>query len=829
MNAARFALRALRREWRSGEVRALFAAVLIAVAAITSVGFFADRIEGALRLQAGELLAADLRVVSPAVPPANWFNAARQDGLRTGETLSFPSVVVAGDRTHLAAVKAVGPAYPLRGRLQTARRPFGPTQVVATGPGKGSVWVDPQLFRDLRLRLGDEVQVGAASLRVTRVLAYEPDRGGDLFSVAPRLMMNLADVPATRLVQPGSRVRYAVLVAGAPRAVARFRSWLAPRLDATQHLEDLGDARPQLRTAIERGRHFLGLAALVAVLVAGVAIAISARRYAARHLDNAAVLRCLGARQAWLTRTYLLQVLWIGLGGGVAGTLVGFGAQSVLAALLGGVVGGDLPPPGWLPALAGLSAGLVALCGFALPPLLRIRRVPPLRVLRRDLGPLPAGAVSVYGSALAAVTALAVWQAGELRLALMFLGGAAVTVLALGGCAWLLVRALSGLRRRVGVAWRFGLANIVRRAGTSAVQVLGFGLGVMALVLLTLVRTDLLSDWRHSLPPDAPNQFAINIQTAQLPAVRDLFRSAQRTPPRFYPMVRGRLAAVNGRPVDPSAYSDPRARHLVERDFNLSWAERPQAGNRVVAGHWWPAADTGIHQFSVEAGIARRLGIHLGDRLTYRVAGETVDGTVTSLRSVQWDSFHPNFFVVTPPGLLQGYPTTWICSFHLAARDKDFISTLVHHFPNVTVIDVEALMNQVRRIMDRVSLAVQYVFLFTLGAGLVVLYAAVQATQHERLHEGAVLRTLGAGRRQLLLGLVGEFVTLGLLAGLLGAVGASVVGYFLAEHVLDLPLAIHPLWWLAGMLGGGIGVGLAGIVGARHVLRQSPLQTLRRI
>ncbi len=460
---------------------------------------------------------------------------------------------------------------------------------------------------------------------------------------------------------------------------------------------------------------------------------------------------------------------------------------------------------------------------------MRLGRVPPIRVLRRDVDPVPPGVVAAYGSAMAAMAALTLWQAADLELASAVLAGSVATLAVLAAGAWLLVRAFSGLRHGAGATWRFGLAGLARRAGGTTAQVLAFGLGIMALLLLTLIRGDLLEDWHGRLPPGAPNQFAINIQTQQLPGIRAFFRERGREAPGLYPMVRGRLVAIDGRPVEPEGYPDGRARRLVAREFNLTWLERPQSGNRVVAGRWWSKDAGERHVLSVERGIAETLDIGLGDTLTYRIAGRELRAKVTSLRHVEWETFRPNFFVAAPPGLLDDFPATWICSFHLPAREKDFLSDLVRAFPNVTIIDVEALMGQVRTIMDRVSLAVEYVFGFTLLAGLIVLYSAVQASHDERLREGAILRTLGADRRQLLLGTVAEFSAIGLLAGVLGALGASAAAYVIAEHVLGLAFDLRAGWWLAGMLGGVAGVGLAGTFGTRAVLKYPPLQTLRNV
>jgi len=829
MKGLGFSWRALRRNWRAGELKVLAAALVIAVASITSVGFFTDRVRLAMSHQAAELLAADL-VVSASHPPlAGWQQQAQALALRTARTTSFPSVVLSGDNTQLVEVKAVSDGYPLRGTLRVADAPFGAERPAAGIPAPGSVWADTRLMDALGLKVGATLELGAQHFTIADVLAYEPDRGGNMFSFAPRVLMNDADLATTHLLGPGSRASYQLLLAGKPEALAALRAWIEPRLHEGERVLDVRDARPELKTALERAEKFLGLAALVSVLLAGVAVATAARRYSARHLDGAAVMRCLGATQGFVTRLHLLEMLWLGLAASAVGCLVGYAAQEVLVQLQAGFFAKQLPAPSLQPVLVGVSTGMILLLGFALPAILRLKSVPPARVLRRDLGPLPASALSVYGAALGAVSALLLWQAADVRLTLYVLAGAAGTLLGLALVAYALVRALNLLRGQVGVAWRYGLANIARRARGSVAQILAFGLGIMVLLLLSLVRSDLLAAWQAKLPPDAPNQFVINVQPEQVQPMEAFFAAHGLKEAQLYPMVRGRLTAVNGRPVSPADYPDDRARRLVEREFNLSWAAQPQDDNRIVAGRWWRAGERGAHEVSVEQGLAETLGLKLGDELTYQIADRSVRVTITSLRKVEWDSFRANFFVVAPPGLLDDYPATWITSFHLTAAQRDLLAPLVRSFPNITLIDVDALMTKVRDIMDRVNLSVQYVFLFTLFAGITVLYSAIQSTQDERLYESALLRTLGASRVHVLKGLAAEFVVLGLLAGVLAAFAASLAGFILARQVFHLAYTFNPWLWLVGLVGGALGVGLFGILGARFVLNRPPLQSLREL
>lgn len=825
-------LRMLRRDLRSGELRVLLAALLVAVTCVTAVAFFTDRIGQALTRQAGELLASDLRLLADHPIPIAWREQAAALGLRSAELRNFRSMVMGPAGARLAEIKAAGAGYPLRGALRIADTPFAAGRPVAGPPPVGEVWVEPSLLQQLGVQVGEDIAVGEARLRISAVLRHEPDRGGGLFSIAPRVLMNLADLPATGLEQAGSRLRYGLLLAGPPQAVTRYRHVVQPMLGRGERIEGAADARPEVRAALTRARQFLGLAAVVGVVLACVAIAMAAQRFARRHLDTCAVLRCLGARQAQISRIFVWQMALLGVAGGLLGALLGYFAQGVLAQLLGSLLVVELPAPSLLPVVAGLAVALGGLFGFALPPVLQLRAVPTLRVLRRELGGLRPASAGGYLAGLLGLAVLVVWQAGEWRMGLLMLAGIAFTALLLWLAASGLIRLLRRLPRHGHVAWRFGLANLVRRPGAATAQVMAFGLGLMVLLLLSVVRGDLLDAWAGRLPPDAPNRFVINIQPDQLDGVRAFFRQAGLPAADFHPMVRARLQAIDGRALNPDDYPDERARRLASREFNLSWARRLQADNAIVAGHWWRTDAAGQvsepRQFSVEEGIARTLGIALGDRLRFDIAGETLEAPVTSLRSVQWDSFRANFFVLAPPGLLEPFPASYITSFFLPAAEAARLDALVQRFPNLTVIDISEVMAQVRSIIERVALAVQYVFLFTLAAGLTVLYAAIQASLDERLRENAILRALGARRRRLRQGLAAEFVSLGALAGLLAAALAGLLGYLLASRVLELDYVGNPWLWLLGPLLGGLGVGIAGLLGTRQVVNSPPLQVLRQ-
>jgi len=821
------ALRLLRREWRAGELKVLAAALVVAVASVSGVGFFTDRMSRAMESGATELLGADL-VVHARTPIDETVDAeAARRGLAVTRTVTLRSVVRAGERLQLAEAKFAGEGYPLRGRLQVADAPFAPPRPAQGLPARGEAWLDARLAGLLGIGVGDRLELGRTPLRITRILAYEPDRGGEMFSIAPRVMATLGDLRGTELLQPGSRARFRVLMAGSEDAIAGMREWLAARAAPGEEIQGVRDARPEIRTALARAGQFLGLAALVAVLLAGVAIALSAQRYAERHVDGAALLRCLGASGTRVLAIHGLELAALGLAACAAGTAAGWVLQAALVELLVTLLPTALPAPAWLPAVQGAAIGMAALLGFGLPPLLALRRVPPARVLRRELGSARAGARQASVLAAATVCALVLWQARDAKLAAYVLGGGALAVVALLLSAWIAVKLLSGLRARVGVAWRFGLANVVRRAGSSAVQVAGFGLGLTMLLLLTLVRGDLLAEWRASLPADAPNYFLVNVQPSEVEPLRELLRANGLVAAELHPMIRGRIVEINARPARPEDMPGPRGENRLVRGSNLSFARRLRDDNRVVAGRFWAPQGPPQPEISMEQDFAAAMGLELGDRVAFAVGDRVVRGTLTSLREVDWDTFNVNFFVITSPDMLAGIPATYVTSFHLPPDRREALLELVRAFPTVTVIDVDALMSKVREIMDRAVAGVEYVFLFTLLAGLTVLYAAVQSTLDERRYETAVLRTLGAARGRVLQGLAAEFALLGALAGALAALAATAIGAVVAREVLSLAYRPDPLVWLAGFAAGALGVAAAGLLGTRQVVSQPPLATLR--
>ena len=840
MSVLTFAWHMLRRDARAGELRLLVAALVVAVAALTAVGFFADRVRQALEREANQLLGADLLLISDHPWPSKMTADARERGLAVAETRTFPSMVTLGQgealRAQLAEIKAVSDGYPLRGNLRIAPERNAADSRAKGIPPPGTIWIDERLASALSASVGDVIAVGRLTLRVAAVLTLEPDRGVNFFSVAPRLLMNINDLEATQLIQPGSRISYRLLLAGEINSIKEIRVIVDKSLERGERVEDAQNARPEIRAALDRAQKFLGLSSLLTVVLAAVAVALASRRYMQRHLDPCAVMRCLGATQGFLLRVYLGQFALLGLLSAVLGCVVGYLAHFALYAWLAQLLATPLPQPGLMPAVQGSIIGVLLLFGFALPPLLQLKSVSTLRVLRREFssGALPPSRlIGGYALGLAALAGLMFWVAGEIRLGAYVVGGfsAAMLVFALVARGTIRLAALvrGSARSRTGqggIGWRYGLASLERRSAASVVQIVALALGFMALLLLTVTRNDLLDAWQKAIPPEAPNRFVVNIQPDQLDDVRRSF-SSKGVNAEFAPMVRGRLSRVNGVEISPASYEDDRAKRLIDREFNLSYRMDLPKGNAMTAGRWFAASERDKGLASVEDGLAKTLGLKVGDTLEFVVAGEKVEMQVLGLRKLNWDSMRVNFFVLTPPTVLEPYPASWITSFYLPPEKADFVNHLIGEFPNLTVVDVAAIVRQLQSIMDQVAQAVQFVFLFTLLAGIIVLYAALASAAEERRYELAVMRALGARREQLRRALLAEFAAIGGLAGLIASVGAIAVGQVLASKAFQFEVAIEYWLPLAAMLGGAALVTGAGWFAAARLMGAPPLEALR--
>ena len=825
------------RDLRAGELRLLAVAVMLAVAALTAVGFFADRLNTGLARDARQLLGGDAIIGSDQPTPPDMIAKARAMGLKVATSAAFPSMARAtdaqGGTTRLVAVKAVSADYPLRGQLQLRNAVDGPVLTLAAAPEAGTVWIDASLLDALQIRLGDPLLLGDARLRIARLIVIEPDRGAGFMSFAPRVMINRADLDATGLIQPASRVgwRLAVAATGASDApVKAFVAWADAHIQQAKlrgvRVESLESGRPEMRQTLDRAEKFLNLVALLAALLAAVAVGIAARDFAESHLDDCAMLRVLGQSQGRIAGAYTLEFAFVGVLASVGGVLLGLLVHNVFVWLLAGLVEAQLPPPGPWPALFGLGVGMTLLLGFGLPPVLQLARVPPLRVMRRDVGNLKASSLLVLAAGAGGFVALLMAVSSDLRLGVIAVGGFAAAIGVFALLAWGAVQLLRRVVPEAGAPRWLLLATrqLAARPAFVVLQVSALSVGLLSLVLLVLLRTDLIGAWRQATPPDAPNRFVINLQPDQGDDFKRVLAEAGVTRYDWYPMIRGRLVAINGKDVLPTSFADDRAQRMVEREFNLSHDARLPPHNLMAAGRWTPEEADAL---SIEEGLAQTLGVTVGDRLRFDIAGQAREGRITSVRRVDWGSMRVNFFVMFPVSAMPDLPSTSISAFRAPAQ-PGFDNALSRRFPNITNVDVSASVAQVQRVLDQVIRAVEFLFGFTLVAGLVVLFAAVSATREARAREFAVMRAMGAGSRLLAQVQRAELLGVGALAGTLASIAAVVIGWALARYAFEFSWNPSPWVPLAGAAAGALLALGAGWWSLREVLRRPVLDTLRR-
>lgn len=827
MKAVVFALRSFGRELRSGEVLVLLAAVGLAVAALTAVGFLTDRIGKAVARQANEVLAADLRLRSQAPVPDEWRELAADYDLLTADTMSFPSVVFHGDDNALSTIKVVSDLYPLRGAVRVSDELFGEQRVVDGIPAAGEVWADGALLARVGADIGDLLDIGELQLRVSAVLTYRPDQSIGFASLAPTVIMNMADIDSSGLIGEGSRVAYALLVAGDDENVADFNEAIEDILPDEIRVRSQEESSERAYNAADRAQRFLSLTAIISLLLSAVAVAMSARRFAHRRMDTVALMKSLGATQGFVITVALVQLLLLGILGVVLGSIAGYAAEEFLARILSDLLAGSLPDTSLRPVILASGSALILMLGFALPAMIQLRNTPPLRVLRHDAMPPAPSRVLVVGLSLAAVSALLYRSVGDARMLLILIGGIVVIAGALYLAGRGLVMVIGRARSGVGVAWRYGLANVARRGRDSAVQVVAFGLSITVLLLLTIVRTDLLEGWRQTLDENAPNHFLINVQPQEVDAVGAMFAERDMTVPTFTPLVRARMTTINDEPVKEREYPNRDGEWLANREANLSWSAELGSSNEIVAGAWWSPDYSGPPLVSIEEESATNTGVSIGDRLKFFVAGQEVEAEIASIRKVNWDSFQPNFFLVLSPGALEGMPTTFISSMRIPDEKQPMLIDLMRAHPSISVIDLGAILEQVRGIIEKASLAVQAVFMFTLAAGIAVLFAAVQSTIDERRFESAMLRALGARRRTVFAGVMAEFAALGAAAGVLASAGASILAAVVAVELFNLPYVFNPVIWVAGVGAGILVVCISGFFAARGAVNAAPVDVLR--
>lgn len=824
MNRLLLGLRLLARDGRSGELNLLTLALIIAVGSATAISLFADRLQRTMGTQAAEFLAADLVVASPDLIPLRWLHKAQALDLNAAKTAEFSTVLIENDELLLVGAKAVSDQYPLRGMLKTSGTDYRLQTSNKRGPKAGEAWIDKRILSALKLDLGDTLRVGEKSLQVTRLISYEPDKRGDLYSLSPRVMLAYADLEATQVLKPGSHVHYFFQFSGSAQAIKQFNRWLKPQLNAGQRLMDIHQDRPELGAAISRAEQYLGLFSILVVFIAGVAIAMSARRYSERHFNTTAVLRCLGCKQQEIIGLYLSQFIVLGLFASAIGVGFGWLTQESLFYLLRDLLPNKVAHPSFIAILFGLISGQAILLAFALPPLLRLKKVSPLRVLHKDLDPLPSSAWLVY-LLVATLLSTLIWRYTEdAKLTVTVIG---VGFIGLASCGLALQALLVKSKKIVpylGLSWRFGLQSMVRNPSASVSQILAFSITLTAMILSFTVRTDLLNDWKSQLPANAPNYFVLNIFPQQLSGFKRQLQQQNINNAQFYPVVRGRLVKINGVGVQQIVSKDSKGERATHRDLSLTWATQPPPDNKTIAGSW-NAEQPG--QLSIEQKLAESLRVKLGDKLTFTLGSQQLDATVFHIRSVQWDSMKPNFYMLFTPTTLDRYASTFITSFYLAEHDKNLLNLLAKQFPGITVLEVDAMLKQFQLILNQLTTAISYLLYFALAAGFTVLFATIYSTLDARILESTLLRTLGASRRLLNKAHWVEFSLLGVLSGCIAVLLSELIIYALYTFVLHLDYAISGLLWWSVPLVSIFCVVLAGSIGVRKVVKQSPMQVLQ--
>ena len=833
MKLVRLGLWLLRRERRHGEWRVLLLALVVGVGSVSTTGFLGDRLKRAMSERGASFLGADLLVTSPRAidtwPAVASGSRVPVDalGLATSRAIEFPSMLSRGDAFQLATVRAVDAAYPLRGSVRIAPRPFADSSIRPALPPPRSIYVAPDLLPLLSAEVGDTVTIGEGRFTIAGVVAEEPGQLGGVFGLAPRVFMRADDVAGTRVLLPGSRVSYLYQFAGAPARLDAFAAALKPALDSTQRLIGSREGVETLRGAFVDADRYIQLTALVSLLLSVAAIALAAHRHAVRHYDQAALLRCFGATTGQLRTLYATQLVTLGLVGSAIGVALGAAAQQALAGLVLPDAVTRLPALGAAPVAVALASGLLALAGASLPALLRLIRVPPLRVLRRDLPPLPLGArlsATISGTALLLLVA---WYAGDVRLVAVFVGALAALAAVLVMLARLALLASRSVQTLAHGPVRFGLAQLLRHRFDSTMQLGAFTLALFLVALLALVRSDLVAGWRQQLPPDAPNYFLVNIAPHQQAPVAAYLAEHRLEASALYPMVRGRLTTRNGQPIAATLPPESRDSNTLRRELNLTWTATLPANNAVLSGQWHGPRRAA--EISVESGMAERLGLRLGDALGFRIGDQTVGARITSIRSVKWDSMQPNFFVIFAPGQLDAFPASAIASVHVPPAASAMLPGFVKAFPGVTVLALDKLIANIEAVIDQVIGAIQLLLGFLLAAGVAVVVATLLASLDARRQEAVLLRTLGARRAYLAKGLWSEFLALGLLAGLLASACAEIAMALISDRLFELPARLHPWLWFALPLAGALLIGLSGWLTTRHITRVPPMQSIRAL
>ena len=835
-------LRMLIRTWRGGELGLILWSLILAVAVVTSVSLLAERIEKALTQESSSFLAADLVVRSSKEAPSEWLEKAARLNVSTAKIMGFASIVFFGDELHLASIKAVQDNYPLRGEIKRSTTPFtrDPNLIesVSYGPSKGEAWVDARLLPLLSIQLGDVIELGDITLKISQILVEEPD-GSSYSFFGARVLMNYADIPASGVIQPGSRVTYRYLMAANdPRDFTDYRAWLEPQLDVHDRLITPDEAQASIADTMDKGRRFLLLAGSIGVVLASIALALASHHFASGQTKTVALLKSWGIPASRVRRLYFQQSLWMGLFGSLVGLVIGFLFHHLLLAIVREWLPIELPSAGLRPWITGLATGLLCLVGFTLPALWHLPSQSPLAVLRQDIivKPLSSAVRVILG--VTAIAGLLFWYSNNVYLTLAILVGFGATALASVVAGFALLRLAMNYGQRMGSIWRLALANLWRRRSQSLIQMVGFSGAIALLMIMVVVRTSLIDQWQFQLAEDAPNHFLVNVAPYELEGVRQLVDDNQLETEGWYAMVRGRMTEIN----DQLITEDQKDSHeSFRRELNLSWTTELPEGNKIAKGQWWDAdmlsdfntktnaQGQRIAPVSLEDELAGELGLELGDRITFSVGGLVFEAEIIGTRTLNWDNMTPNFYFLFPEGMLEEYPRTSMTSLYIPPGKKLLVNDILRGFPTVQVIELDKIIDRIRTIVSQVTRGLEVMTLLILGCGILVMFSAVSLSMSERLQESAILRTLGSSRR-LILGIQAiEFTTLGVMAGLLASAGAELSVAMLQRFMFDLPFSMHLWLWYTGPILGGLMVGLLGVGYSRRVVVQPPLEVLRNL
>ena len=827
MNTIRFASKAFFRQVRSGEVIVMISAIAMAVASLTAVGFLTDRISLSIEKQANELLAADLRIRSPEPIPSGWVDEASSMGLDTAISQSFPTVIYSSENSGLARIKAVSSKYPLRGQVRIANDQLSDEYPVKKIPNENEVWLDESLLYRLNIEVGDSISIGNSEFIASAVLKYRPDQSIGFASLSPTILMNIESLPATGLITQGSRVNYSLLIAGEDDVVESYSQLMEDIIPNSARISDPSDSSERTNQAINRAKQFLSLTIIISVFLSGIAIAMSARRFMKKRMDMVALMKSFGAQKRFVLNTIVIQLGMIGVVGVFFGSLFGFLVEGIISNLLTDLFVSDLPKPGFKTLMIGMLAALILLPGFAFSSLLQLSNTSPMRVLRKNVNPSPPSEIIVGIIALISLSVLLYYFVRDITLLSIIVSGMSVISVLLFYLGQFMAKALGQLRGGAGASWRYGLANVSRRGKDSAIQIVAFGLALTALLLLTFIRTDLLTEWKKALGEGTPNYFLINIQPSQKEGIKEILESSDSVVPDFVPLIRARMTEINGESVQERVYPEERGSWLANREANLSFAKKMNPNNKIINGTWWEENYDGSPLVSIEESAADDMGVQIGDELTFLIAGEKITAKISSIREVDWNSFSPNFFLVFSERALESFPASFISSMYIEEGDTDILRELQINFPTVSVVDLDPILEQVRQIIEKISIAIQIVFLFTLIAGVTVLFSAVHSTIDERRFESALLRAVGMKKKNVLVSLLSEFSAIGLAAGVLAATGSSVLAWQIASRLFEITYIFNPSLWALGI---SSGIGLVcgfGYLASRKAIESPPINVLR--